>query len=78
MVVTILDLAGNPVANATVTWSASGGTLSATTTTTDAAGQTSVTVDDGCGGSVHRHGGLTGRSGGHVYDYRDLNLRSTS
>jgi adhesin/invasin len=47
MVVTILDLAGNPVANATVTWASSGGTLSATSTTTDASGQTQVTLTTG-------------------------------
>jgi hypothetical protein len=41
---TILDLNGNPVANAAVSWSTSGGTLSATNTTTNAAGQTQVTL----------------------------------
>jgi Bacterial Ig-like domain (group 1) len=48
MVVTVVDQLGNPVANATVTWSATGtGTLSATTTTTDAAGHAQVTLATG-------------------------------
>ena len=53
MVVTILDLAGNPVANATVTWAASGGVLSATTTTTDASGHTQATLATGAGAAVY-------------------------
>jgi adhesin/invasin len=44
MVITLTDLAGNAVSGATVTWTTSGGTLSAASTTTDAAGQTSVTL----------------------------------
>ena len=45
MVVQVVDQFGNPVANATVTWAATGGgTLSATSTTTDASGNTQVTL----------------------------------
>jgi adhesin/invasin len=51
MVITLTDLAGNAVAGATVTWTASpSGTLSATSTTTDAAGQTSVTLTPAAAG----------------------------
>jgi len=45
MVVQVVDQFANPVANATVTWAVTGGgTLSATTTTTDATGTTQVTL----------------------------------
>jgi adhesin/invasin len=45
MVVTVVDAFGNPVAGATVNWSATGsGVLSALTSTTDANGQASVTL----------------------------------
>jgi adhesin/invasin len=45
LVVHVADANGNPVANATVTWTVSaGGALSASSTTTDANGNTQVTV----------------------------------
>ena len=45
LVVKVVDQFGNPVANATVTWAVTGGgTLSATTSTTDATGSTQVTL----------------------------------
>jgi len=45
MVIHISDAFGNPVSGATVNWSApAGATLSATSTTTDASGNTSVTL----------------------------------
>ena len=48
MVVTLVDPSGNPIAGATVTWTTtSSGTLSATSTTTDANGQTQVTLTTG-------------------------------
>src|SRR5215467_7547598 len=52
LVVKVVDAAGNPLANATVTWAitaATGqaGSLSASTTTTDATGQTSVVYTAG-------------------------------
>lgn len=53
MVVLIQDLAGNPVAGATVTWSPSGGTLSATSTTTDASGHAQVTLTAGAAAATY-------------------------
>jgi adhesin/invasin len=48
MVVTLVDPSGNPIVGATVTWTTtSTGTLSATSTTTDANGQTQVTLATG-------------------------------
>jgi Bacterial Ig-like domain (group 1) len=45
MVVKLTDALGNPVIGATITWaSGSGGTLSATSTTTDATGRAQITV----------------------------------
>ena len=44
MVVLLTDANGNPVANATINWASSIGGLSAASTTTDAAGQASVTL----------------------------------
>ncbi len=45
MVVKLTDALGNPIVGATVTWaSTSGGTLSATSTTTDATGKAQITV----------------------------------
>ncbi len=45
LVVKVVDQFGNAVANATVTWAVTGGgTLSATTSTTDATGSTQVTL----------------------------------
>jgi hypothetical protein len=45
LVVQVVDQFANPVANATVTWAVTGGgTLSATTSTTDATGTTQVTL----------------------------------
>jgi adhesin/invasin len=45
MVVHVADQFGNAVAGATVTWTTTGGTLSATSTTTDASGNAQVTLD---------------------------------
>ena len=48
LVVQVLDQFANPVPNATVIWAvAGGGTLSATTTTTDSTGTTQVTLATG-------------------------------
>ncbi|HGA2320504.1 TPA: inverse autotransporter beta domain-containing protein, partial [Pseudomonas putida] len=44
LVAVIEDASGNPVAGAPVTWTTSSGTLSGTTTTTDAQGKTRVTL----------------------------------
>jgi Bacterial Ig-like domain (group 1) len=44
LVVQANDIFGNPVANATINWATSGGTLSAATTMTGANGQASVTL----------------------------------
>jgi adhesin/invasin len=50
LVVKVVDQFGNPIPNATVTWAvAGGGTLSATTSTTDATGSTQVTLTTAAG-----------------------------
>lgn len=45
----VVDLFGNPIAGVTVTWSTTGGTLSALTSVTDAAGMASVDLTPGSG-----------------------------
>ena len=50
MTVLATDANGNPLSGVTVTWTASGGTLSATSSTTDANGLASVTVTPAAAG----------------------------
>jgi adhesin/invasin len=52
LVVKVVDQFGNPISGATVTWSvAGGGTLSATSSTTDATGSTQVTLTTAAAGT---------------------------
>ena len=53
LIVHIADAAGNPVAGVTVTWTTTGGALSAASTTTDASGNTQVTLTAGAAAATY-------------------------
>ena len=53
LVVHIADAAGNPVAGVTVTWTTTGGALSAASTTTNASGNTQVTLTAGAAAATY-------------------------
>jgi Bacterial Ig-like domain (group 1) len=61
LVVHLADAAGNPVAGVTVTWTTTGGTLSAASTTTDASGNTQVTLTAGATAATYT---VTAAAGG--------------
>ena len=69
LVVKAVDALGNVVANATVTWTVTGGgTLSATSSTTDATGMTQVTLTtDARGRDVHGHRDVGHGGASHVH-----------